>query len=116
MKINSKEAKVAIVEAVGQNMAIAELEPLGLSIRTISGLEEKLGLIYLGDLLSLTMVELKSVKNLGDKALREVEIALNNIHLLTDTTKSKHLTTVVPLIDQAKFMKTQPLMNGHKVE
>lgn len=82
MIINNQEAREALVEAVAQDMAIAELEPLGLSVRTITGLEDKLGFIYLQDLLNVTIKELRSVKNLGAQAAKEVEYALNNIHLL----------------------------------
>lgn len=106
MKITSPEAKEAILIAIDEKMAIAELEPLGLSIRTITGLEDKLGIIYLEELLKLTLAELKAVKNLGTQAVKEVEVALNQLHTLTDKLKKKHTIKVAPLIGQAVSMRT----------
>ena len=105
MKITTREAQEAIIIAIDDNMAIAELEPLGLSIRTITGLEDKLGIIYLEQLMNITLDELKSVKNLGAQAVREVEIALNDLPKLTDNLKKQHGLSIAPLLGRAKQMR-----------
>ena len=56
--------------------------------------------------MQITLKELKAVKNLGTQAVREVEIALNDLPKLTDKLKKQHLLSVAPLIGRAKQMRT----------
>lgn len=105
IKIETDEAQIAILDAIDQEMAIAELEPLGLSMRTISGLESKLGIIYLKDLLEKTLEELKDVKNLGAQAVREIEAALNDLPKLTEKYKKSFGFQTAPLLSRAKQMR-----------
>ncbi len=56
-----------------EQIAIAELEALGLPIRTINLLEQSLGIIWLEDLLRFTPDELRErVSNLGEKGLQQI--------------------------------------------
>tara|TARA_Y100000296_G_C5018086_1_gene178431 strand:+ start:92 stop:478 length:387 start_codon:yes stop_codon:yes gene_type:complete len=106
MKISkSKKVREAIVAALDAEMAIAELEPLGLSVRTIAGLEDKLGVVYLEDLLKKTLEEVKAVRNLGDSAVAEIETALNDLPKLTTHRQKKHRKNVMPLINKAESLR-----------
>lgn len=124
LKIEGTRAKIAIVKAIDQEMAVAELEPLGVTMRTISGLESKLGIIYLTDLLDKTVEEIRKIKNLGVQAVRELEIALNNLHKLTEKRKKSFGFEVAPLLSRAKQMrthkaaKTEPIYDykGRRIE
>ena len=56
-----------------QQVAVAELEALGLKVRTINSLERHLGVIWLEDLLQYTPDQLRQkVPHLGDRGLAEI--------------------------------------------
>ncbi len=58
--------------------AIAELESFGLPLRVINLLEDKLGLIWLDDLLQYSAVELQEqVPNLGEKSVVRIIDSVN---------------------------------------
>ncbi len=107
LNIETDEAKLAILDAVDQGMAIAELEPLGVSMRTICGLESKLGIIYLEELLSKTFSEITGTRSrgVGAKAFREIETALNALPTLTKKFKKSFEFKEVPLLCRAKQMR-----------
>lgn len=106
MRIEKEEAKQAVFDAVRQNMAIAELEPLGLSIRTIQGLEDKLGVIYLEELLQKSEIEIRACRNLGAQAVKEIEVALNTIHKLNvNGTKADFASKKIPNLHRATELR-----------
>lgn len=86
-KIQNDESRTAVLEALDQHMSIADLEPLGLATRTISGLESKLGIIYLEQLLEITFKDVQAAHNLGASAVREITFAINNLQILTNEFK-----------------------------
>lgn len=97
----AKEAIDAIIAAINEEMCVAELEPLGVTVKTITGLEREFGIIYVEDLLGYTPRELKAGLNLGILAFKQVEFALNNLHLLTEELKRKFTLQVIPNFDIA---------------
>ena len=111
----TKASKRGVMDAVEQGMAIAELEPLGLSTRTISVIEDQLGFIYIEDLLTMTWPDLRGTPNLGAGAVQEVETALSSIHLLTDCVKRNYLRAMIPNINRAKMIrKLKPTKTNEK--
>lgn len=74
---NSPELCNKIHEAARNGFAVAELECLGLSVRTINALEaSKYNIIFLDELIERTDKELSSLRNLGKHGLREITAAL----------------------------------------
>lgn len=73
-------------------MALAELQPVGLSSRTINSLEDH-KCIYLKDLLKLTRERVKAMKNMGDFSLFEIERAFSRFENLEKTNSQLAKTT-----------------------
>lgn len=105
MKIKDRRTQIAIINAIQRNMSVAELEPLGLSIRVIHLLEDKLGVIYINDLVKITSKDVKGVGHLGTEALRETQKALDKLPYLTNQIKDKHLCKVVPNIHRVEELR-----------
>ncbi len=65
---------LAKLQSIGkQQVAVAELEALGLNVRTINLLERHLGVVWLEELLRYTPDELKQrVPHLGDRRVAEI--------------------------------------------
>jgi len=101
----TKASKRGVMNALEQGMAIAELEPLGVSTRTISVIEDQLGFIYIEDLLTMTWPDFRGTPNLGAAAVEEVKKALSSIHLLTDCVKRNYLRSIIPNINRAKMIR-----------
>lgn len=77
--------KALLDKAIKKDIAIAELEYLGLSLRIINSLEEsKYKIIYLKDLLSLKEKDLKDIDNLGSTGLKQIYKVLEKIDSLED--------------------------------
>ncbi len=56
-----------------EQIAVAELEALGLPLRTINMLEQSLGAIWLEDLLKFTPDQIRErVSNLGEKGVQQI--------------------------------------------
>jgi DNA-directed RNA polymerase alpha subunit len=85
-----KKAIVAIQEGITQNATVAELEYLGVSLRTINQIEEYCGIIYLKDLLKLTDKEILNIPNLGEKGLASIKQALSDYDQLESSKKRWH--------------------------
>lgn len=66
-----------ILDAAAEGMAVAELEYLGLSLRVVNTLEEKVGIVYIEQLIDLTTEELIGIKQLGRGAVDQIAAALN---------------------------------------
>ena len=73
-------------------MALAELQPVGLSSRTINSLEDH-KCIYLKDLLKLTRERVRAMKNMGDFSLFEIERAFSKFEILDNTNAQLAKTT-----------------------
>lgn len=84
----TKKALTAIRKGISRQATIAELEYLGVNLRTINQIEECCGIIYLSDLLKLTDKELLKIPNLGEKGLASIKQALFNYHEL-EVSKSR---------------------------
>lgn len=66
-----------IEQAAAAGMAVAELEYLGLSVRTINALESsKYKCVFLEDLIVLSPEEITSIPSLGTGGLKEIVAAL----------------------------------------
>lgn len=73
----SSELCLIIRDAAKKGFAVAELECLGLSVRTINALESsKYNIIYLDELIARSDKEISSLKNLGKQGLSEISAAL----------------------------------------
>lgn len=83
-------------KAVDEGMALAELQLLGLSVRTINTLEDH-KCVYVRDLLKYTKEKVKAMKNMGDFALLEIERSFSNFDLLDK--KNKQLTKTTSKIE-----------------
>ena len=72
--VSLSKTALAKLRKIGiQQVAVAELEALGLQVRTINSLERHLGVIWLEDLLQYTPDQLRQkVPNLGDRGLAEI--------------------------------------------
>lgn len=78
-------------EAAADGMAVAELEYLGVSLRTINSLEESsYKCVFLKDLLRLSAEDICSIRNLGTRGLTEISEALNRISELEEIKKKWH--------------------------
>jgi hypothetical protein len=56
---------------VENKVAIAELEAVGLSLKMINSLEDKLGAIWMDDLPALPSAEIEDIRNIGPKSVKE---------------------------------------------
>jgi len=57
-------------------MAVAELEYLGLSLRVINTLEEKVGIVYIKQLIEKSKEDLLDIRQLGSGAVKQIIAAL----------------------------------------
>jgi len=79
----SREARVAITKGVERGDAVAELELLGLPVRTINLLEDSgLHITRLSELMSYRQEELLEIPNFGAHGLRELMQCLALYHQL----------------------------------
>jgi len=79
----SEIALNAIWEGVKRNDPVAELSYVGLPQRIINTLEtERLKIVFLRELLSVTSDDLLQLPNMGEKQVDEVYSALNKYHLI----------------------------------
>ena len=82
-------ARRALAEGVRRDDAVAELEYLGLSVRTINLLENsRFGITKLEELLNLQRDELLTIPNFGASGLTEVMDCLGRYHEL-DTARRR---------------------------
>lgn len=58
-------------------MPVAELEGHGLSLRIINQLEERFGVMYLGDLQAVTEQDILEERQMGAGTLREIRASLS---------------------------------------
>lgn len=65
-----------IFQSADNGMAVAELEYLGLSLRVVNTLEQKVGILYLRDLLSMSEDDIAGIRQLGSGAIRQITEAL----------------------------------------
>lgn len=73
-----------------KGMAVAELEYLGVSYRTINTLEEKVGIVYLKQLINKTEEELLNIEQLGSGAIEQIIDALERFPELESERKRWH--------------------------
>jgi DNA-directed RNA polymerase alpha subunit len=79
----SQEARVAISRGIQRGDAVAEMEMLGLSLRTINILEEsRFQIIRLSELVSLQRNQLLEISNFGEHGLYELMDCLSRYYLL----------------------------------
>jgi len=78
---HSEKIREALKKASRMNIAVAELESYGLSVKTIQGLESKLGIIYVEQFLDISLDDLKRTKNLGPVAIQEISKILDFLPL-----------------------------------
>ena len=82
-----------------KQIAVAQLEMVGLPLRIINLLENELGVIWLEDLLSYTPSQLKeSVPNLGDKSVTSIVESVNQFlgRQVASTQRMIHLDNSLP--------------------
>ena len=80
-----EKARVAISQGVGEDDAVAEMEYLGLPVRTINILEgSKYQITSLKQLVSHRQQDLLQIPNFGEHGLREVMQCLARYHELSD--------------------------------
>ena len=80
-----------IKKAIEENLPIAELEYLGLSLRVINSLEEsKYKIVYLKDLFNLNEKDLKSIPNLGSSGFKQIELTISNLENLENEKNKWH--------------------------
>ena len=70
------EIQRMIRREAAKGMAVAELEYLGLSLRVINTLEERVGIVYIGQLIEKSEIELLGIKQLGSGAVKQIIAAL----------------------------------------
>jgi DNA-directed RNA polymerase alpha subunit len=79
----SQEARVAISRGVQRDDAVAEMEMLGLSLRTINILEEsRFQIVRLSELVSFQRNQLMEISNFGEHGLHELMDCLSRYYLL----------------------------------
>lgn len=72
-------------------ICVAELEYLGVSLRVINSLEEsKYKIVYLKDLLALNESDIKTIPNLGSTGLKQILNALDKLDNLENEKKKWH--------------------------
>lgn len=80
-----------IREAADAGMAIAELEYIGLSVRTINALESsKHNCVFLVDLIELSSEQIAAIPSLGAHGLKEITEALRRFAELNKTRERWH--------------------------
>ena len=90
----SKEAMLAIEKGIENGNTIAELEYLGVSLRTINQIEEYCEIIYLKDLICFSDKQILNIPNLGKKGLDSIRQALENYDQLDLNRKRWHTGSV----------------------
>ncbi|MBI84349.1 MAG: hypothetical protein CMJ81_14210 [Planctomycetaceae bacterium] len=79
----SQEARVAISNGIQRGDAVAEMEMLGLSLRTINILEDsRFQIVRLSELVSLQRNQLQEISNFGEHGLHELMDCLSRYYLL----------------------------------
>ena len=79
----SQEARIAISRGIQRGDAVAEMEMLGLSLRTINILEEsRFQIVRLSELVSLQRNQLREISNFGEHGLCELMDCLSRYYLL----------------------------------
>ena len=79
------EARIAISNGIERDDAVAELEFLGLPVRTINILEEsRLGITHLRELMSHRPEDLLAIPNFGDHGFCELMNCLSRYHHLDE--------------------------------
>ena len=79
----SQEARVAISHGIQRGDAVAEMEMLGLSLRTINILEEsRFQIVRLSELVSLQRNQLLEISNFGEQGMHELVGCLSRYYLL----------------------------------
>ena len=73
-----------------KGMAVAELEYLGLSLRIINTLEEKVGIVYMKQLIDKSEAYLLDVDQLGSGAIRQIKVAMERLPELEKEKKRWH--------------------------
>lgn len=85
-----------------KGMAVAELEYLGLSMRVINTLEEKVGIVYIRQLIDKSEQELLDIKQLGSGAVKQIIAALKRFPELESERKRWHTGS-----EQTEYYKTR---------
>ena len=81
----------SVIDAANENVPIAELEYIGLSLRVINSLKEsKYNLIYIKDLISLNPTQMCKIENLGSSGVKQISKALQKIGKLKDEKAKWH--------------------------
>ena len=75
----SVNAKKSICKEAARGTAVAELEYLGLSLRVINTLEEKVGVIYIKQLIEKSHQELSEIRQLGFGGIKQIMSALERM-------------------------------------
>lgn len=70
------DIQMLIRSEAAKGMAVAELEYLGLSLRVINTLEEKVGIVYVQQLIDKSEKELLHIRQLGAGAIKQIMAAL----------------------------------------
>lgn len=79
----SREARTAIARGIQRDDAVAEMEMLGLSLRTINILEDsRFQIVRLSELVSLQQNQLLEISNFGEHGLHELMDCLSRYYLL----------------------------------
>lgn len=72
-----------IIKAAEEDMSVAELEYIGLSLRVINSLEESaFNLIYIKDLIKLSEKQITSIDNLGASGFKQISKVFNRFDQL----------------------------------
>lgn len=77
----SEKAKIALQKGVKNGDCVADLELIGLNLRTISILDDY-GIITLEDLLLKNQADLRAIPSIGGSAMRELLECLGKYHEL----------------------------------
>lgn len=84
------EIQELIRKKADNGMAVAELEYLGLSLRVINTLEEKMGVIFIQQLIEKSEKELLAIKQLGQGAVKQILNALERFPELENERERWH--------------------------
>lgn len=90
----SHKVRKLVQDAAAKGMAVAELEYLGLSARTIQVLEEsKYKCVYLRDLIKLKTDQLIGIHGMGSGCINEINEALRRFPELEEQRNRWHRST-----------------------